>query len=386
MLAAAGLDFVVLDPGPAEVVGVPGGLPCVVVARTTVVAAAAVDAGAAGVLRVVPDEAAVAAALELPRATRDGPARLGGLRCAEPPLALVAVREARDVIRTRTGVVRVRLVGSVDEARLAFGAGAAAVVYDLPRMFADLVRSLPAGTGLPGDVAAREPVVLLSGMLGDVSLWDGVAARLADVARPVVCRIDLDDSIAEMASSVLAEAPPSFSLVGHSLGAIVALEVQRQAPDRVRRLALLNASARGPSSAQEQAWAGLRDRVEAGEWAEVASELARSNLPQARRGDTDLKVIGERMAASVGPDGLLRQLRAQAARPESRDRLGEIAVPVLVVSGGLDQVCPPALQQELAAGCPDAQLVTVEDGGHMLPVERPDVLASALRSWLRRGQ
>ena len=57
-------------------------------------------------------------------------------------------------------------------------------------------------------------------------------------------RIDLDDSSPEMAAGVLAAAPERFALAGHSLGAIVALEIVRQAPQRVTRLALLNASAR----------------------------------------------------------------------------------------------------------------------------------------------
>jgi pimeloyl-ACP methyl ester carboxylesterase len=229
----------------------------------------------------------------------------------------------------------------------------------------------------------REPVVLLSGMLGDERLWDDVSARLADVALPWPARIDLDDSVPEMASSVLAVAPSRFALAGHSLGAIVALEVVRRAPERVSRLALLNASARGASEEQLAAWSTARARTENGEFADVAGELARATLGAAHRDDA-LVARNGRMAETVGAEGLLRQLAAQATRPESRPSLAAIDVPVLVLSGEDDTICPPALQRELAELSPAAELVSIAGCGHMAPLEDPEAVAGHLRRWLGR--
>lgn len=227
-------------------------------------------------------------------------------------------------------------------------------------------------------------LVLLSGMLGDATLWDGVVAPLADIAHPRPVRIDLDDSVAGMARSVLAEAPPSFALAGHSLGGIVALEILRQAPERVDRVVLVATSARGPSPAQQRAWAGWRAATEEGGFDRVAAELAEITLPAVRRSDAELVAVGVRMAANVGPGGFLRQLAAQSGRPDSLASLPSIDVPVLVVSGELDEVCPPALQEELVARCPRAEHATIRGAGHMVPLERPDALAEHLRAWLHR--
>ena len=227
----------------------------------------------------------------------------------------------------------------------------------------------------------RQPLVLLSGMLGDESLWAGVAARLDDVALPWPSRIDLDDSVPEMAASVLAQAPRRFALAGHSLGAIVALEIVRQVPERVTRLALLNASARGPAEAQLTAWASLHRRTVDGEFAQVSAELALATLPASGRGDAALVRANARMAETVGAAGFLRQLSAQSTRPDSRDHLGAIDVPVLVVSGDLDEVCPPALQRELVDGCAHAELVSLPLG-HMSPLEDADAVSASLRAWL----
>jgi pimeloyl-ACP methyl ester carboxylesterase len=229
---------------------------------------------------------------------------------------------------------------------------------------------------------AREPFVLLSGMLGDATLWDGVAARLADEVLPWPARIDRDDSVPEMAASVLAEAPPRFALGGHSLGAIVALEIMRRAPERVSRLLLVNASARGPDEAQQKAWAHWRDRAFGGEFEQIAGELARATLAAPRRTDAELVCANARMARTVGPDGFLRQLAAQSTRPDSRAHLAAVEVAVLVVSGELDEVCPPARQVEIVAHCPAATLVSVAGGGHMLPLEAADTVAEHVRAWL----
>lgn len=299
-----------------------------------------------------------------------------------------AIRQVHADAR-RAGASVVSIAGDARAARAQLAAGSDVVIYNLQATVATLLAGLaairPGGAGSSGAVAAaREPLVLLPGMLGDDSTWAEVAALLGDQAAPRACRIDLDDSVPEMARSVLAAAPERFALAGHSLGGIVALEVLRQAPHRVTLLALCNTSGRPPSDEQLTAWARLRERVEAGEFLTAASEVAVTNLPEHRRGDAELVERCERMARSVGADGLLRQLAAQATRPDSLPFLADIAVPTLVLSGAVDQISPPALQQELAAGIDGAERVMVPGAGHMAPLEDPAAVAAHLAAWFQR--
>jgi pimeloyl-ACP methyl ester carboxylesterase len=285
-----------------------------------------------------------------------------------------------DLVLSHNGSAR--LVASVQSARSAFASGAELVVYDLSAMLAAAVSGLAdPRPDLPG-VTDREPLVLLSGMLCDARLWDGLAERISDVVLPWPCRIDLDDSVVEMAASVLAEAPPRFALAGHSLGAIVALEITRQAPGRVTGLVLVNASARGPVQAQQDAWARWRQRATDGEFEQIAQELSTTSLGPASREDASALQSTLGMAQAVGVDGFLRQLSAQSTRPDSLVSLDAITAPVLVVSGELDEICPPALQRELADHCAGSALVSIQGSGHMLPLESPDRLAEEVRGWL----
>lgn len=238
--------------------------------------------------------------------------------------------------------------------------------------------------GVPHDMPRRRPdLVLLPGMLGDVTAWDDVAALLIAGASARTARVDLDDTVPDLAAGVLADAPPRFALAGHSFGGIVALEVVRQAPSRVTRLALLNTSGRPPSDAQLAAWAQWGERSASGGFPAVARELALVNLPSGRRHDAALVDRVERMGLAVGEQGFLRQLRAQAGRPDSMPSLSSVTAPTLVLSSELDEVSPPALQRELAGGIPGAELHLLRDCGHLSILEDPVGVAALLTPWLR---
>jgi pimeloyl-ACP methyl ester carboxylesterase len=266
-----------------------------------------------------------------------------------------------------------RVVARVDE----FGADDGSVAIDLAAIVSATL-----------DVFARSvaadpiPLVLLPGMLGSARVFADVVADLGDAVSCRPLRIDLDETVADAAESVLAAAPERFALAGHSLGGIVALAMWRRAPHRIARLALLNTSARPPSSQQRAAWSDLRQRTENGEFDAVVAEQALSNVGHQSAGCGDLVQRWIDIATDVGPDGLLRQLSMQASRDDSRPSLGSIDVPTLVLSGAADAVCPLEIQAETAAAVPGATHVTIDGGGHMTPLDHPAEVAAALRGWL----
>ncbi|MEO8829488.1 aldolase/citrate lyase family protein [Lapillicoccus sp.] len=341
------------------------------------------------VIAMIESEAAVTAAADI--AAVDGidllflgpadlAADLGVLAGDQTPVALALAQ-----VREAAGGRVLSICGDETTARAHFDAGSQVVVYNLQHAvsatFVRLATAAPntihAESGAPADL---QHVLFLSGMLGDRSTWQDVAADLADVAQPSFPRIDGHDTVEAMAAALLAQAPAHFAVAGHSLGGIVALEMARQAPERVTRLALVNTSARDASPEQLQSWAELTARTRSGEFVDVAAQLGRDTLPEGGR-DANLVARNTAMATTVGPEGFLRQLAAQAVRPDSRPALSAITVPTVVISGTLDEVCPPALQEELAAGILDARHVVVT-AGHMAPLEAPREVASALRDWL----
>ena len=86
----------------------------------------------------------------------------------------------------------------------------------------------------------KQPLLLLSGLLCDETVWADIPERLADVAEVRILSFGGFSSIAAMAAHVLAVAPERFALAGHSMGGRVALEAVRSARSRLAGLALLN--------------------------------------------------------------------------------------------------------------------------------------------------
>ena len=228
----------------------------------------------------------------------------------------------------------------------------------------------------------KTSLVLLPGLLCDRELWRRQIESLGDVASPWVADLTLDDSMAAMARRVLAAAPPDFALAGLSMGGYCALEIMRQAPARVTRLALLDTGARADSPEQTARRRGLIELAEKGDFKGVTPRLLPLFLHPDHLKDADLTGRVTAMAHRVGKDAFLRQQKAIMGRIDSRPYLARIACPTLLLCGRQDQLTPPALHEEMASLIPGALLEVIEDCGHLSAMERPDAVDAAFRIWL----
>ncbi len=77
-----------------------------------------------------------------------------------------------------------------------------------------------------------------------------------------------------------------------------------------------------------------------------------------------------------------RQINALLTRPDATGLLATIGVPTLVVVGRQDEWSPVAQHEQITDAIPGARLEVIEDSGHFVTVERPDLVTSLLREWL----
>jgi pimeloyl-ACP methyl ester carboxylesterase len=229
------------------------------------------------------------------------------------------------------------------------------------------------------------PLVLAPGLLCDRELWAPQIEALADAAAPWIPDTTRHDNFADMAATLLADAPPGpFALAGLSMGGYLALEVVRQAPARVRALALLDTNAHADSPERRQARLDLIALAERGRFLGVTDALLPMLVHPDRLGDAALVATVKRMAKHVGPQAFIRQERAIMDRPDSRPHLGSIRCPTLVLCGREDRLTPLESHVEMAAAIPGAVLEVVDHCGHLSTLERPDAVNAALRRWLSR--
>jgi len=192
------------------------------------------------------------------------------------------------------------------------------------------------------------------------------------------------DSMAGMAEAVLAAAPERFALAGLSMGGYVSLEVMRQAPERVTKLALLDTAAVADDADRRKNRLELIKLAETGKFKGVTPRLLPLFLHPDRLADEALTGAVMDMAGRVGKDAFLRQQRAILGRIDSRPHLAAIQVPTLVLCGRQDGLTPLDRHEEMAAAIPGARLSVIEDCGHLATMERPVAATAMLRDWLTR--
>src|SRR6187402_3054757 len=96
------------------------------------------------------------------------------------------------------------------------------------------------------------PTVLIPGLLCTPRLYAEQIPALWRFGPVTITNHTQDDSMAGIARRILAQAPPRFALIGLSMGGYVAFELQRQAPERVAKLALLATTARPDTPEQTE--------------------------------------------------------------------------------------------------------------------------------------
>ncbi len=230
-------------------------------------------------------------------------------------------------------------------------------------------------------------LLLLPGLLCDEAAWSPVLPHLRRVALCQVADYGDADSLAEMARCVLASAPAQFALAGHSMGARVAMEVYRLAPERVSAIALLDTGYQAlPAGAAGEQERARRTALVALARAEGMRAMGREWLEPmvhpARLADAPLVEAILAMVGRSTPDRFAGQVRALLDRPDLTDLLRSVRVPTLVACGREDAWSPVAQHEAIAALVPGSRLAIFDDCGHMAPMERPDAVARVLVEWL----
>jgi pimeloyl-ACP methyl ester carboxylesterase len=228
----------------------------------------------------------------------------------------------------------------------------------------------------------RPTILLLPGLLCDASVWRAQIDALRPYAHVLVADFSQHDSLEAMARSALAMTEGSIIAIGHSMGARVAMEMVHLAPERIEKLALIDTGVDSRREGEEAKRQVLVDLA----YAEGMGTLAERWLPPMlhvdRVEDQALLAPLKEMVMRATPEQHQRQIQALLNRPDLRSRLPDIACPTLVMVGRQDRWSPLAQHEEMAALIPKAELVVIEDSGHMTLLEQPEQVSHALLRWL----
>lgn len=243
--------------------------------------------------------------------------------------------------------------------------------------------------------ASPRTIVLVHSALLDRRLWSVFAERLAaelsgdwrlvayDLrshgaarAAPAITGIDqLAEDLRELVGVLGAD---RVHLVGLSLGGAVVQATALAAPDLVASLTLAGTSSQFPADVMEQ-----RARLsEGGVSAELTETLRRWFSAETFAEDGPVVEYARKLVLDT-PEAVWAQTWRALGGFDVDTRLPEITAPVLAVAGEQDTASPPARAARIAEGVADGRLVVVDRAAHLIALERPDVLAAHVASFLR---
>jgi len=241
---------------------------------------------------------------------------------------------------------------------------------------------------VPPPLTAGRTLVFIHGEGGSAPLWSKQLAHFARAASPIAldlpahgrsCGLDALDSV-EAAGALLAsflralDAPPSV-LVGHGLGAHVALEVTARRPELVRGVVAIATGRRAEVSDAE---VEKLKKV-------VAGRIGQQFDTPFFGASPDMAVIRQFWGEMVKTDPRSRLTDLLAyRRSDLAARLGELARPVLAMVGEADRLCSRSAAEELAAAVRGGELATIPGAGHVPFLENPDEVNARIEAFLGR--
>lgn len=246
----------------------------------------------------------------------------------------------------------------------------------------------------PGN--AERPALALHCMMGNGLYWGPIAKRLHGLVRVTAPDMpghgqspdwqgtpDFHTTVTRQAAALIQR---PLDLIGHSMGATVALRIAVAAPEAVRSLTLIEPVlfAAAPDARNDALMAELRELLEAGQPEQAAAAFLSiwGGIDWAAQTPVGRARLARQIHLVAASDDALHRDGANILRP---DGLEAIDAPVLIVMGEQSPPVIGAIADALAARLPDVGRARVPDAGHMLPITHPRPVAELIRMNLERA-
>ncbi|BDH46007.1 alpha/beta hydrolase [Salmonella enterica subsp. enterica serovar Choleraesuis] len=224
------------------------------------------------------------------------------------------------------------------------------------------------------------PIVLIPGYMLDAALWREFETYLPEQYLVQHAAIGEGSTMREIARHMATRLPEKFTLIGFSLGGYIARQLAADFPERVASLVLIASSLREDTPAQRASKLRSIQALSPDNFHGLSrSAIARSLHPQHAARRETITLI-QQMGARLGFEAFVNQSTL------SRSDIPAVTLrcPTLVIASAEDAMRSQEEVKELADAIPNAQLKTIGDSGHMLPLEQPQRLAAVINDWLEK--
>jgi pimeloyl-ACP methyl ester carboxylesterase len=223
-------------------------------------------------------------------------------------------------------------------------------------------------------------IILVPGLLCDQTVWQPLLDRLDGGA--FVAMAPEQDTLTGMAQEILASHDGQLIVLGHSMGARIAMEMVRLKPERITRLGLFDTGIHPLKEGETAKRAEIVKFAFDNGMKALADRWLPGMIHPMHQQNPLLMQSLEDMVLRMNPDLHARQINALVNRPDAREYLKEITCPVLLLVGRQDQWSPISQHQAMLEHLPNAYLEIVDDAGHFSLVEQPETASKVIVNFL----
>ena len=240
-------------------------------------------------------------------------------------------------------------------------------------------------------------IVLLHGYFESLDIWEDLTILLRDNYR--VISLDIPghgisevkgevhtmEFLADVVAGVMNElGASSGTIVGHSMGGYVALAFAERHPDMLDSLILLHSAPNSDTELKkshrereiELIISGKKDLL-----AKLTPSLGFAEKNRVRF-KNQINNLSDQIIMTE-PEGALAILRGMAARSDKNDVMLKLNKPELFIFGKLDDYIPEEIALEIAQKQPQAEVVWLENSGHMGLIEEKELVAETIHAFIQ---
>ena len=228
----------------------------------------------------------------------------------------------------------------------------------------------------------RYPLVFIPGMMCDSRLFQPQINEFSKQYMVCAAPASSSDTIENISSEILKYLPTKFTLIGLSMGGILAMEIIKKVPERVMKIVLMDTNYKSETAEIKSRRLPQIKLANEGRLEDIMCQQIQNNYLRTDKKNQEIFDLCLSMATDLGKEIFINQSKALATRKDYKSTLKNIKVPSLIICGEHDRICPIKVHIEMESLIENSTLEIIPDAAHLPTLEQPAYLNKIIGKWL----
>ena len=228
----------------------------------------------------------------------------------------------------------------------------------------------------------KYPLVFIPGMMCDSRLFQPQINEFSKQYMVCAAPASSSDTIENISFEILRYLPTKFTLIGLSMGGILAMEIIKKVPERVMKIVLMDTNYKSETAEIKSRRLPQIKLANEGRLEDIMCQQIQNNYLRTDKKNQEIFDLCLSMATDLGKEIFINQSKALATRKDYKSTLKNIKVPSLIICGEHDRICPIKVHIEMESLIENSTLEIIPDAAHLPTLEQPVYLNKIIGKWL----